>query len=115
MTLAALLQQNQTLRRMAVVLSRSPGRLSRELKCSSSASAHASSTVQRACEAPRVAAGPARKLDAGFQAAKVSHPELEHEKLKEPMKGQALPKAQLTSAGHLTRVLRMRDKCRAQA
>ena len=46
-TLAALLQQNRSLRQIAVVLGRSPGTLSRELKRNSQAGTYASSTAQR--------------------------------------------------------------------
>ena len=62
-TLAALLQQNQSLRQIAVVLGRSPGTLSRELKRNSQAGTYASSTAQRTSQEQRVAARPARKLD----------------------------------------------------
>jgi IS30 family transposase len=62
-TIAALRQQNQSLRQIAVVLGRSPGTLSRELKRNSAAGAYSSSPAQKASEARRVAARSARKLD----------------------------------------------------
>lgn len=62
-TLAALRLQNRSLRQIAVVLGRSPGTLSRELKRNSQADTYASSTAQRTAQERRVAARPARKLD----------------------------------------------------
>jgi IS30 family transposase len=62
-TLAVLRQQGQSLRRIGQVQGRNPSNVSRELARNSGDGGYASRSAQAACQARRVAARPARKLD----------------------------------------------------